>query len=99
VTLKACTVVVNDINDVAHSIEVSAETLYEAVAQALSVLRPHEWVGELGPTTVSVRVRPPDVIHTVKIKDFEYWLKQGGKSPADKILKARLKQMLGIAKA
>jgi hypothetical protein len=31
---KACTVVVHDLNETAHQLEVTAETLYEAVAQA-----------------------------------------------------------------
>jgi D-arabinose 1-dehydrogenase-like Zn-dependent alcohol dehydrogenase len=32
VALKACTVVVHDLNETAHSLDVTAETLYEAVA-------------------------------------------------------------------
>ena len=35
---KACTVVVHDLNDTAHQLDVTAETLYEAVAQALASL-------------------------------------------------------------
>jgi len=34
VALKACTVVIHDLNQTAHSLDVTAETLYEAVAQA-----------------------------------------------------------------
>jgi hypothetical protein len=30
VSLKACTVVVHDFNETAHSLDVTAETLYEA---------------------------------------------------------------------
>jgi hypothetical protein len=33
VPLKACTVVVHDLNGTVHSLDVTAETLYEAVAQ------------------------------------------------------------------
>jgi hypothetical protein len=39
VALKACTVVVHDLNETAHAIDVTAETLYEAVAQALATVR------------------------------------------------------------
>ena len=46
-TLKACTVVVHDLNETAHSIDVTAETLYEAIAQALATLRVYAWVGDI----------------------------------------------------
>jgi hypothetical protein len=39
VALKACTVVVHDLNDTEHQLDVTAETLYEAVAQALATVR------------------------------------------------------------
>jgi hypothetical protein len=100
VALKGCSVVVNDLNQTAHAIDVTAESLYEAIAQALAALRCHEWVGDIGKglTTVSVRVRNPEVTHVVKIQDFENWLNRGCKSPADTALKARLRQMLGMGK-
>lgn len=58
---KACTVTIHDLNDVGHSLDVTAATLYGAVAQALAMLRGDEWVGEIGKglTTVTVRVRQP----------------------------------------
>jgi hypothetical protein len=31
----------------------------------------------------------------VKLQDFENWLKSGGRSPADMLLKARLRRLLG----
>jgi len=48
VALKACTVVVHDLNETAHAIDVTAESLYEAIAQALAALRGHDWVGDIG---------------------------------------------------
>lgn len=96
--LRACTVTIHDLDDVAHSLDVTAATLYEAVAQALSALRGHEWVGEIGKglTEVTVRVKQPEVIHTVRIKDFENWLNRQGRTPAEIILKSRLRQLLGM---
>ena len=97
---KACTVVVHDLNDTAHQLDVTAETLYEAVAQALAMVSRHDWVGDIGRglTTVTVKVRNPEVTHIVKIQDFENWLNRGCKSPAETVLKARLRQMLGMGK-
>jgi hypothetical protein len=48
VALKACTVVVEDLNETTHAIDVMAESLYEAIAQALATLRGHEWLGDIG---------------------------------------------------
>jgi hypothetical protein len=100
VALKACTVVVHDLNETAHAIDVTATSPYEAIAQALAALRGHDWVGEIGKglTTVTVKVRHPEVTHVIKIQDFENWLNRGSKSPADIILKTRLRQMLGMSK-
>jgi len=65
---KACTVVVHDLNNTAHQLDVTAETLYEAVAQALAIARGHDWVGDIGTglATVTVKVRNPEVTHIVK---------------------------------
>jgi hypothetical protein len=95
---KACTVVVHDLNETAHSLDVTAETLFEAVAQALAMVRGHDWVGDIGRglTTVPVKVRNPEVTHIVKIQDFENWLNRGCKSPKETVLKARLRQILGM---
>jgi hypothetical protein len=95
---KACTVVVHDLNDTAHQLDVTAETLYEAVAQALATVRGHDWVGDIGRglTEVTVKVRNPEVTHIVKIQDFENWLNRGCKSPKETVLKERLRHMLGM---
>ena len=76
VVLRTCTVAVKDVRDVEHSIEVTAETLYEAIATALAALQQDNWVGEIGQgfTTVTVLVQQPPVKHEVKMKDFLSWL-------------------------
>jgi hypothetical protein len=48
-----------------------------------------------GLTTVTVKVRQPEVTHVVKIQDFERWLNNNGKTPAEIVLKTRLRQILG----
>jgi hypothetical protein len=48
VVLRTCTVAVKDVRDVEHSVEVTAETLYEAIATALAALQQDNWVGEIG---------------------------------------------------
>ena len=95
--LRVCTVTIHDLNQVAHSLDVTAATLYEAVAQALATLRAQEWVGEIGNglTQVTVKVKQPEITHVVRMQDFENWLNGQGKTPAEIVLKSRLRQILG----
>jgi uncharacterized protein (UPF0210 family) len=96
VVLRTCTVAVKDVRDVEHSIEVTAETLYEAIATALAALQKDNWVGEIGEgfTTVTVVVQQPPVKHEVKMKDFVSWLGRQGRSPAEVMLKQKLEKIL-----
>lgn len=99
--VKECTVVIHDLNQTAHSLDVTAETLYEAIALASPrcAVTNGSATSEEDCTTVTVTVRRhPEVTHVVKIQDFENWLNTGGKTPADKVLKTRLRQMLGMDK-
>ena len=59
--LKACTVVIHDLNKTEYALDATAETPYEAVAQALAALRLNDWVGDIGGglTTVTVRSGTP----------------------------------------
>jgi uncharacterized protein (UPF0210 family) len=99
VALRTCTVAVKDVQDVEHSIEVSAETLYEAIATALAALQKDIWVGEIGQgfTTVTVLVQQLPIKHEIKMKDFLSWLNRQGRSPAEVILKQKLEKVLGKA--
>ena len=83
-----------------HSVEVNAETLYEAIAMALAALQQDNWVGEMGHgfTTLTVVVQQPPVKHEVKMKDFVSWLERQGRSPAEVILKQKLEKILGKVK-
>ena len=96
---RTCTVAIKDIRDIEHSIEVTAETLYEAIATALAVLQLDNWVGEIGQgfTTVTVVVQQPPVKHEVKMKDFVSWLGRQGRPPAEVMLKQKLEKILGKA--
>ena len=79
--------------DVEHSIEVTAETLYEAIATALRRLQQDNWVGEIGQgfATVTVVVQQPPVKHEVKMKDFLSWLGRD----VSVMLKQKLEKILG----
>jgi hypothetical protein len=41
---KSCRVTVSDLNGTAHTVQITASTLYEAVARGLAAIRGNEWV-------------------------------------------------------
>jgi hypothetical protein len=47
-SLRTCTVSYCDLKGVEHAIEVTADSLYEAVAQGLRVFRENDWIDEVG---------------------------------------------------
>jgi len=70
--LRSCQVSCRDLAGTEHAVEVTAESLYEAVAQALGILRGDQWVEEIGEglTALHVRVKQRAVEHRVRMKDF-----------------------------
>jgi hypothetical protein len=62
VALKSCTVIIQDLNQTEHALDVTAETLYEAVAQVLAALRVNDWGrgDRCGLTNATVTVRHPE---------------------------------------
>jgi hypothetical protein len=94
--LKTCKVSCFDLRGVEHAIEVSAGSVYEAVAQALRIFRDNEWVEDIGrdQTPITVKVEHPEIEHTVRVQDFERWLETTPRSPAEMLLKNRLREIL-----
>jgi len=101
VSVRTCIVSYCDPNGVEHAIEVTADSLYEAVAQGLRVFLENEWIGGIsrGQTMITVLVRQPEVRHTVRVQDFERWLESQGRTPAEMSLKGRLRELLGYGVA
>ena len=94
--LKTCRVSCVELGGVEHAVEVTAGSLYEAVAQALRIFRDNDWIESLGrgQTAILVKVKHPETEHMVRVQDFERWLEASLRSPADMILKNRLRELL-----
>jgi len=45
-------------------------------------------------TAISVKVKHPEIEHTVRVQNFERWLEATLRSPAEMILKNRLRELL-----
>jgi hypothetical protein len=83
---------------VSHTVEVTAATLYEAVAQGLAAIRGNEWVGGIaqGLNVVKVSVADVRVEHAVKLLDFTKWLEKPGGSPREMSDRRRIRAILGM---
>ena len=95
VGVRTCRVTCRDAQGVEHTVQVTAQSLYEAVAQALRVFRENDWSDDLNRgASVSVMIKQPEVEHRVRIQDFENWLESAGRSPVEMALKSRLRAFL-----
>ena len=94
--LKTCRVSCVDLDGIEHAVEVSASSLYEAVAQALRIFRDNDWIERIGrgQTAILVKVKHPETEHMLRVQDFERWLEASPRSPAEMILKNRLRELL-----
>ena len=93
--LRTCKVSFFDASGAEHAVEVTARSLFEAVARGLHVLRQNNWVDTIYQnSTITIGVKEPEVEHKVRIRDFENWLASNGKSPAEQALKSDLRALL-----
>jgi len=94
--VRTCVVTAKDFEGIEHSVQVTAETLYEAVALGLRALRQNSWVDEIasGFNVIQVAVKEPEVKHQVVIRDLEHWLSVHGGSPKEVALKNRVRTLL-----
>jgi hypothetical protein len=83
------------ISGVRHSVEVTAETLYEAAALGLKLLRQGDWTDVVGTgTKLEVQVREPATTHTVTVKQIQAWCDSVAVSPDELLRRARVKELL-----
>ena len=90
--MATCVVSYLDISGIRHSVEVEAESLYEAAAMAVRAFRQHNCEPR-GIQKLEVEIRS-SVTHTLTVNRFEEWLSGSCKSPRDAILKERLRELV-----
>lgn len=93
---KSCRVTVADMNGTAHTVQITASTLYEAVARRLAAIRGNEWVAGIaqGLNVVKVSVASVPVEHEVRMKDFANWLERKTGSPRKVADRERIRSIL-----
>jgi hypothetical protein len=100
-SVRTCKVTIQDVEGVTHTVEVTAETLYEAVALGMAAIRTDEWVTGIaqGLNPVKVRVTNVAVEHEVRLMDFTQWLDRTGGSPREISDRKRIRSILGLEKS
>src|SRR5208282_4899036 len=96
--VRSCRVTVPDSEGISHTVDVTAASLFEAVAQGLAAFRGDDWVTDVGVRcgVVKVSVAEIRVEHEVKLKDFTSWLERPGKSPRETIERQKVRGILGM---
>lgn len=94
--VRSCRVTVHDLEGVAHTIDVTAESLYEAVAQGLVALRGNDWVAGIRQSTVKVSVTDVRVEHEVQFLEFTKWLERTNGSPREIIQRKKVRSIMGM---
>jgi len=75
-----------------------AESLYEAAALGLSMLRKEDWTDPIAPgTQLEVRVSEPATTHTVSVMQIRKWCDGVAVSPDEVLKRRRVKGLLGIS--
>ena len=90
--MASCIVSYLDTEGLRHTVEVEAESLYEAAALAIRIFKQHD----CEPGTISlleVEIRS-SVTHTVTPKKVREWLNGGAKTPKEAVIKERLRSLL-----
>jgi hypothetical protein len=87
-----CIVSYLDTEGLRHTVEVEAESLYEAAVLAIRTFRQHDC--EPGQASIlEVEVRS-SVTHTVTIRKIHDWLNGGARTPKEAVTKERLRALL-----
>src|SRR6266403_1731008 len=96
--VRSCRVTIQDMDGVSHTVEITAATLYEAVAQGLAAIRANGWVAGIaqGLNVVKVSVADVRVEHEVKLMDFTKWLEKNGGSPREVSDGQKIRSILGM---
>ncbi len=95
---RSCKVTIRDREGIDHVVDVTAETLFEAVALGMWAIRSDEWTTDLpqGLNTIQVQVMTVPVKHEVRVRDFLAWLERSSGSPRELSYRKRIKTILGM---
>lgn len=87
-----CTVSYLDTSGIRHTVELEAESLFEAVVLGVAAFREHDCdPGDVCQIEVEIR---KTIKHNLTLGRVQEWLQGASKSPKEAVLKERLREML-----
>ena len=94
--LRTCTVSFTGPSGIRHSVEVTAESIYETAALGVSALKRDGWADAIAPgTELEVQVREPTACHRLTVQQIRRWCDGVAVSPDEALKKRKLKELLG----
>lgn len=92
---QTCSVSFKDERGIRHTVEVNAESLFEAAVLAVRAFKKADWIDHVGPAMpLEIEVRAPVTTHTITMIQVQRWLDSGVNSPNEMVKKKRLREML-----
>lgn len=97
-SISKCIVRLKDGHDTEHSVEVYAESLYEAVLRGLNRLGDVGWESDTNETIkrVEVEIHQEPTRHIVDVPKLLKWVQEDSMYPAQQTRKANLRKLLSI---
>lgn len=90
--MAVCIVSYLDTDGLRHTVEIEAESLYEAAVRAIRTFREHGCEPR-GMNKLEVEIRS-SVTHAVTVEKVHSWLNGGAKTPKEAVMKERLRALL-----
>ena len=98
VSLRVCTVSFKSATGISHSVDVEADTLYEAAGLGLARLKKDGWIEGLGPgTRLEIAVREPSTLHSLTVQQVQRWANSVTTSPAEVLRRTKVRHLLGMS--
>src|SRR5439155_21586076 len=100
-SISKCIVRLKDCHNTEHSVEVYAESLYEAVLKGLSRLEVVGWESNGNETIqrVEVEIHQEPTRHIVDVRKLLKWVQEDSMYPAQQTRKEKLRKLLSISSA
>jgi hypothetical protein len=91
--MRSCRVSVRDTVGVLHAVDVTAATLLEAAAQAVTMFEQEGWASDAltANAVLHVEVVLPPVVHHVPLKAVQKWRASPTTSPREQAIKRAIK--------
>src|SRR5437879_7538077 len=95
-SISRCIVRLKDCHNTEHSVEVYAESLYEAVLRGLNRLKDVGWESNTDETIkrVEVEIHQEPTRHIVDVPKLVKWVQKDAGYPAQQTRKAKLRKLL-----